>query len=418
MITLRPYQQVAADRLRHLLLSDSWAYLIGEVRTGKTLTALEVARQLHACPVLVLTKKKAIASIERDVDSLGLEGVTVTNFEQAHKMGDRCWNLLILDEAHCCGSYPRPSLRFRQISHLLYQRCLLMSGTPSPESLSQLYHQIRIATTTFWPQANFYRWSAAGYVSVTTKRIGNGQEANDYSAANAERILAELEPHVVRITQADAGFACRIIEQDHYVRMSPLTYQIMRAVSRDGIYGTYGDEVVILADGAAQQMAKLRQLASGTCITADGDGIILDRSKARWIQERFGNGGRLAILYCYQAEGQMLRQMWGAAATDSPERFAEDLSSVFIGQVMASREGVNLSPADDLVFLGVDYSALSYLQGRDRASAVGRSVPPRVHWVLAADSLEREVIDRVRRKESYTAAHYRQARERLSGRSH
>jgi hypothetical protein len=142
------------------------------------------------------------------------------------------------------------------------------------------------------------------------------------------------------------------------------------------------------------------------------EGVILDTSKVDYIRNRFR--ARLAVLYCFQAEGVMLRQAYGPLATDSPEEFAARPDSVFIGQVQASREGVNLSPADDLVFLGIDYSALSYLQGRDRASALGRTVPPRVHWILAANSLELKVYDKVRAKESYTAAHFRADRGSLS----
>ena len=59
-------------------------------------------------------------------------------------------------------------------------------------------------------------------------------------------------------------------------------------------------------------------------------------------------------------------------ATDDPDIFNAVSDSVFIGQVKSCREGVNLSSADHLIFLGIDYSALSYLQGRERASFLGR----------------------------------------------
>jgi hypothetical protein len=421
---LHPHQITAAADLLARVSRDGWAYLAGEVRTGKTLTVLTVARELGCQRVLFLTKKKAIASIERDRDALGIPAgqVVVTNFEQAHRQGGRDWDLLILDEAHCCGAYPRPSLRWRQISALRYDRCILLSGTPSPESLSQLYHQIRLgslarlSTAVPWPQTTFYRWASSGFVTIRTKRVGTGQEVNDYSAANEDRIMADLAPHMVTMTQAEAGFAVQITEQIHRVRMAPDTYRLAAAIMRDSIANLPNGSAVV-ADTAAQQMSKLRQLYSGTVIPyGGGDGIILDTSKVRYILNRI-TGGRLAILYCFQAEGVMLRQAYGTLATESPEEFAARQDSVFIGQVQASREGVNLSPADDLVFLGIDYSALSYLQGRDRASAIGRTVPPRVHWILAANSLELQVYDRVRAKETYTTTHYRKDRGRFSSRS-
>jgi len=103
MITLRPYQQAAADKLVGILKARRIAYLRGAVRTGKTLTAMEAIRQLGVERVLVLTKKKAIKSIEADRDAYGLtDRVTVTNFEQAGKLAKSSWGLVVVDEAHAC----------------------------------------------------------------------------------------------------------------------------------------------------------------------------------------------------------------------------------------------------------------------------------------------------------------------------
>jgi hypothetical protein len=59
------------------------------------------------------------------------------------------------------------------------------------------------------------------------------------------------------------------------------------------------------------------------------------------------------------------------------------------------------------VFFSIDHSALSYLQGRDRASYLGRDRANRVHWLFAARSLEPQIYKTVRNKEDYTTAHYR-----------
>jgi len=103
MITLRPYQTEAAHKLRSILISNRIAYLRGEVRTGKTLTAFETARLLEVTKVLVVTKKKAIASIAKDAEAIGVEA-TVTNYEQLPKLKWTTWGLLIVDEAHGVGA--------------------------------------------------------------------------------------------------------------------------------------------------------------------------------------------------------------------------------------------------------------------------------------------------------------------------
>jgi SNF2 family DNA or RNA helicase len=103
----------------------------------------------------------------------------------------------------------------------------------------------------------------------------------------------------------------------------------------------------------------------------------------------------------------MLKDAYDGRWTDDPERFNADPALTFIGQVRASREGVNLSTADDLIFFGVDFAALSMIQGRDRASYLGRTRENRVHWIIAADGIEEKVYQTVSKKEDFTVNHYR-----------
>jgi hypothetical protein len=408
MITLRPYQTDAAKRLTAILLTHHVAYLRGEVRTGKTLTAFETARHIGATKVLVVTKKKAITSIQRDAEAIGIDA-TVTNYEQLPKLKGTSWDLLIVDEAHGVGAYPKPSKRFKDLKHLTYRYLMLMSGTPSPESYSQLYHQFALARMPWGQYSNFYRW-AEKYVNIREKRVGTGTVVKDYSDAREGFIMRDINPLTVNITQEQAGFTTVIEEQVHRVEMLPRTYRLARRIMRDGVVGKPGRRVV-LADTAVKQLSKLHQIYSGTVITEHHGAIIFDRSKAIYCRDTFK--GKTAILYKFQAEGDMLREAYAGRWTDSPEEF-NATDKTYIGQVQSSREGVNLSSADDLVFFSIDHSALSYLQGRDRASYLGRDRANRVHWIFAARSLEPVIYKTVRNKEDYTTAHYRHDRSTIS----
>lgn len=408
-ITLRPYQKAAADKLVDILKAHRIAYLSAMVRTGKSFTAMEVVRQLGVQRVLVLTKKKAIASIEKDRDAYGLtDRVTVTNFEQAGKLKGQSWGLLVVDEAHGVGSYPKPSKRFKDIRAMNYAMILLMSGTPSPESYSQLYHQFALGGAPWGMYRTFYKW-AERYVNIRKKYVGTGTQVNDYSQAREADIMRDITPLTVTVTQEQAGFTTQIEEHVHKVTMLPRTYRMARRIMKDGVIGRYREDGkagrVVLADSGAKAMSKLRQLYSGTVITEHHGAVIFDRSKVEYIQRTFT--GKTAILYTFNAEGDMLKEAYAGRWTDSPEAFNADPEAVFIGQVRASREGVNLSSADDLVFFGIDYAALSYLQGRDRASYLGRDRANRVHWILAAGGIEGDVFATVQRKTDFTTAHYR-----------
>jgi hypothetical protein len=417
--TLRPYQEAAADQICKLLIARRLAYLAGEVRTGKTLTVLEVARRLGCHTVLLATKKKAITSIEADVAAMDLCGVVmVTNFEQLHKLANARFDLLIVDEAHGVGAYPKPSKRFRDLRAINAGALLLMSGTPSPESFSQLFHQFALSPFSPWSRyRTFYAWAKVGYVHVCQRYVGTAMPVNDYSRANEALVLRDVEPLTVRMTQEDAGFSQPIVERIHLVAMRRRTYRMASRIMRTGVIGR-PDCRSVLADTGSKVMSKLRQLWSGTVITEAHGSIVVDDSKARFIVRQWADRSKVAVLYTFDAERRMLDRVFAAAgitATDSPEEFNAGGRDVwFRGQVQASREGVNLSSADDLVFLGVDYAALSYLQGRDRASHLGRDRENRVHWLLAAGGMEIKILETVRAKEDFTVAHYRAERGRIS----
>ena len=419
MIELRLYQEQAASKIAALLKNEGCAYLAGEVRTGKTLTALAAAKRLEYKRILFVTKLKAIPSIQKDALNLGLY-VVVTNYEKLKKYRYSDWDLLIADEAHGLGAYPKPSLRFKNLCTINYKNICLLSGTPSPESFSQLFHQFKLTRRLWHRYSNFYEWAKAGYVDVEQKRVGTGQVINDYQNANKELILKEIEPYTVKVTQKQAGFETQIEESVKYVQMQPITYEIAKHIIDDGISQTEtvkGHVRTVLADTGAKKLSKLRQIYSGSVITEEGVKLIFDKSKAEYIERNY-KGSKIAIMYTFDAEGKMLRETFGDRATDSPEKFNSDSDAVFIGQVRASREGVNLSSAEYLIFYGIDYASLSYLQARDRASFLGRTTRCRVHYVFALNGIEPRVLQRVRTKKDFTVSHFRSVREQLSKEAH
>jgi superfamily II DNA or RNA helicase len=120
-----------------------------EVRTGKTLTALGVADKLGIDNLLFVTKKIAISSIQADYDKLKPNyNITIINYESLHKVRinqPNSFDFIVLDEAHTLGAYPKPSKRTKLVKEIISKQnpyVILMSGTPTPESFSQIYHQV------------------------------------------------------------------------------------------------------------------------------------------------------------------------------------------------------------------------------------------------------------------------------------
>ena len=167
-MTLRSYQDQIANDAVKLLKAYGIAYLSMQVRTGKTITSLTAAVSYGAKEILFVTKKKAISSILSDHTHIEGESVlAVVNYEQLHNY-DRNPDVIICDEAHCMGAFPKPSVRTKRLKEICKNKpVIFLSGTPTPESYSQIFHQLFVSSfSPFKEYKNFYQWANAGYVNI------------------------------------------------------------------------------------------------------------------------------------------------------------------------------------------------------------------------------------------------------------
>jgi hypothetical protein len=411
---LRPYQREIVERGSEILLSNSILYLAMEVRTGKTITAFSIAEKVKALNVLFVTRKKAMTSIERDFESVKFSfELDLINYESLHKLTTEdieAFDLVICDEAHCLGAFPLPSERTKQLRDIVGNRLLiLLSGTPTPESWSQLYHQLYISAHTPWKQyRNFYGW-AKDFVTVKKRYIYN-REINDYTNADREKIEADTKHLFISFTQAEAGFEQMVEEEIIEVHMLNKTYTAADRLRKDKVLRT--SEGMVVADTAVKVMSKLQQMYSGTVIvdeTESGEQAaqIFDVTKAEHICYKFA-GQKIAIFYKFKAEEMAIRSVFGTRVVDTPESFAmSGNDAVYISQIQSGREGINLSSADCLVMYNIDFSAVSYWQARARLQSKDRTKPAKVYWVFAKDGIEAKIYERVKDKKDYTLHHFK-----------
>ena len=154
----------------------------------------------------------------------------------------------------------------------------------------------------------------------------------------------------------------------------------------------------------------LLQIYSGTVILEAGasgiSSIVFDKSKISFIAEHFA-GQKIGLFYKFKAEEIMIRAHLGRPITTDPKEFNESTDKVFISQIQSGKEGINLSTADVLVFINLDFSSVSYWQARARLQDKNRTTPAKVCWVFAENGLEHEVYKRVVAKKDFTLNYFK-----------
>ena len=436
-----------------ILYEHGLLYLCLECRLGKTLTALSIAEKIGARKVFFVTKKKVITSVLADYrkvkeDNPYLFDITVVNpeaivaaFRKAEKMAflvtgqnypklskkgvrfkqlfnEECArqrellapylapkdiDLVVIDEAHSYGANPKPALAQQCLRILFHdKRIIYLSGTPSPESYSQLYHQFQMSDRTpFKDYPTFYKW-AHKFVDIEEVNI-NGLRHQDYSNARIEDIKPFVEPLMISMTQEEAGFTTEIDEHIVRVEMSRETAELIRKVKRHKVAEVDGRAIV--ADTPAKMLQKVHQLGSGTIKFEDDTHLVTDRTKAKAVKGMF-EGKHIAVTYVYQAELDLLKEAFDGRWTTSPEEFQADRRLVFLGQVKSIREGIRLDTADAFVFYNIEWSYTSYAQARQRIVSKEREGSAPIYFIFSDCGIEGKVYEALGEKESFSTSWY------------
>lgn len=403
---LRDYQTDISKKGIEILKQYGLVYLSMEVRTGKTATALEVANLNESKSVLFLTKKKAISSIQNDYKDFGYEGefnLTVANDESIHLI-DGVFDLVIHDEHHRFGAFPKPN-KTAKIFKDKYGKLpmIFLSGTPHPESYSQIFHQFWVKTG-FWKRhINFYKW-ANDYVIKKKKHLGYA-EVNDYTEVNSEgmKFIKRMQELLfISYTQKESGFNTSVNKKILYCEMSPATHEFRKSLLKNLFLNLIDKEVI--ADTAVKLQNKIHQLSSGSIITECKESFITDNSKALFINEYF-KGKKMAIFYFFKAEYDILKNVFGDYLTNDLEDFNNSHRHIALQQISGA-EGISLAKADVLIFYNFGFSNVKFTQAIDRLTTMERKEND-VYFIFGRGGIEEKIYKRLELKKDYITSAFK-----------
>jgi len=414
MKKLYPKQQETADKAVKILRAKKIVYMACEVRTGKTPMSLDVARQYGAKKVLFLTKKKAVSDVKENLRDFGYDAhfaIDIVNDESMHKITPENgylmdYDVVIHDEHHRFKAFPKPGALTKKYKERFgHLPQIWLSGTPHPESWSDVFNQFWVSNFSPFGEPNFYKWAAAGYVNKYQKKLGYAT-VTKYERGVKELILPVILPYMVQLTQKELGYVAEINENILHVDMKPNTYALCNWLKKDRVIE--GQHETILADTAVKLQQKLHQMYSGTILfeprEEDGKMIqnykIIDDTKAQFIKEHF-RGQKKAIFYQFTAELEMLKLVFGDDLTTDLDEFNKT-DKDFAVQIVSGREGITLRSAEVLIYMNIDFSAVSYWQSRDRLTTKERQYNE-VFWIFSRGGIEDSIYKTVGKKKSYTS---------------
>lgn len=299
---------------------------------------------------------------------------------------------------HNCGSYPKPCQKAKILRDLISGDVIFLSGTPTPESTSQIFHQLWVlkSKSPFYNYKNFYQW-AKDYCNIKERSFGYGI-VKDYSDCHFD--INKLD--FITYSQKDAGFVSEKKEHFCEVKMLQSTKNLIKIIKKDKVYTSH--ENTILADTGVKEMQKIHQISSGTVITEEGKSIVFDYSKVDFIRENF-NKKKLAIFYKFKGELKALKERLNI--TESIDEFNNSNKHIAL-QFVSGREGIKLDKADCIIAYNIDFSATTYFQFRERMITIDR-LKSDIYWLFSDCGIEKQIYKVVNQKKNFTLKYYERA---------
>ena len=419
---LYEYQREAVNQAKEILQQHGIVYLAMGMRTGKTITSLSIANELQCKNVLVLCSNKNVEkAFAETLDKCGFQmhlSISTHHPTTINKFSNQMYDCIIVDEAHNFKAFPQTNSRQKALRNIVLNNkskgnnpyIILLSGTPTPESYSDLYHQLwSVGKET---HKNFYIF-AKEFVNVKEKRVNATQVIKDYSDCRQE-YLQSLEHLFVVVSQEEAG----IKTQKNFIQYQTknnITELISELISTKTL--AIKDNV-IYADNNSREMQIIRQLCGGFVYKDDKTYIEVSTAKVEAIKDLMQRYNKMLIYYYYQAEKEMLLK-------HLQDKITEDLSIAktsdkhFIAQMTSMREGITFPECEAIVYFNIDFSAITFLQSQERASLHNKDKIDIVHLISSSfpskrangKSFEQIVLEVLLHKKRFTDSHY----ERIKG---
>lgn len=393
------YQKKVVQEAKEKLEKYKLVYLGLEMRLGKSLIALELAKDYGK--VLFVTTKSALPDVIKTNEVFN--SVTdIINYESVHKLEPMKYDLVIVDEAHKISKFPKKAVARKNLEKFIGNETdvILLSGTPYIESSSQLYHQLTLSHHhEFRKYKNFYSWFKDYGIENYVRRHG-GMLVKVYN--QTKDFKYKYDHIMIRMTREQANFAQHdVTVNKHYFDLLDQQRTIYDAIMRNDIYMFPDDKVVTTNGSPATKLIKLQQVTGGSVITEDETVIDIGHTKTRFLQT-IDKDEKIAIYYKYKGELDKLNQ--------ALKEF-NFIHKPLLLQIDANNTGVDLSHLDRLIIYSLTFSGANFTQVLSRMAKKDRLNPIEVDVLLAKNTIDDYIYEAVSNKKNFNAKFLRSRNE-------
>jgi SWI/SNF-related matrix-associated actin-dependent regulator 1 of chromatin subfamily A len=396
--TLYDYQQ----RGSLFLATRRRAYLADEMGLGKTVQAIVAITQRQLQSVLVISPASVVANWWREFEKWGSgQMVDVLSYASLHKVRPiQQYDVVILDEAH----YTKSPKAKRTKSALALAReapsAYLLSGTPMPNHPGELF-------TMFWylwpeklPSKINTHWKWLNYF-CKVRQTRFGPKVYGFQRANELKELLN-------------GVLLRRKLNEVALDLPPLrvTSQVLPVAAKSF------EEMLAQEEGAEDILRALQEEDRSNDPSTSRIRRLIGEWKAPHIAAQLadeladGQHEKLVVMYHHRSVGGILEKaLWdhglvrydGRTPPQVRQRFIDRFNTdpevkVFLGQQVASGEGINLQAASEIVLVEPAWTPDANRQAIKRIHRIGQDNPCRARVFAVAKTIDESVMEAIAHK--------------------
>lgn len=398
---LFPHQEIA----KQFLLDKQRAILADEPRCGKTLpaaaAALEHLPALIVCPAIVKTVwadafealdpsvPVNVISGKKNAVAIGGPGVTIINYDLLGSIRDLGrFNTLILDESHRIKS--NTALRTKAALKLMARigRVYALSGTPIPNRPIEIFPLLS--------GLGIYR---GGYYDFAARyaKMWKAPWGLDVSGASNLLELSEMiRPRTLRRLRSEVFTdyqepVVSLITFDLPVDKKEQAFDANALIDHPSPMLAFDGLATIMKEAG---MRKIKSAAEFIADKAAEEKIVVFAHHKDVVYE-------LAEQLKEFKPAVITGETNAASRIDAINRFMHGDSGVFIGNLSACSEGIDLSVADTVVFVEATWQTSALQQASARVENIKKcGKAPLIYLLTIAKSLDHTILKKILKKQS------------------
>ena len=418
---LRPYQKRMAEEIvKHPQLA-----LFADMGTGKTLATLKALEELKGSTLLIAPIRVCETVWRQEAKKWGINltfslirGPINVRIQALNKKSNVylinpdlitwLFNMdglphftnLIVDESSLFKN-PRTK-RFKMLKKnlKLFERRYILTGTPSPNSLMDLWSQIGIL-------------DKGKRLGTAYSRFKNTYFDSDYMGfkwtikpGSKEKIEELLSDIVIRLDAKDYLDLPEMMETDVTIKLDPKELIQYQQFAKNMITHLGGKELTVIS--AVTLHTKLSQLANGMVYDEEGNIHLFHTKKIDALKEMVEEINEpIIIVYKYNHEKESILDIFPKAVlfnVGDTNKHIEDWNAGKIKQLLlhpaSGGHGINLQEGGcHIIWFSPIPSLEQYLQTNKRIHRSGQTKPVFIHRLIAEHTIDEQIAKNLKMKD-------------------